>query len=135
VGFWIVRLAFTGLVAQLLRRADDVEAFVMGPLLVFVWLTVNMYYWNMLGLMALGLMLRKDRHRPALALLVGLHVTFMFFYLYQHLNRGFSEGYAVAMLLALLIVVTGLWEWRTLASLAPAVAPSRAGGASRSRRE
>lgn len=135
VGFWIVRLAFTALVAQLLRRADDVEAFVMGPLLVFVWLTVNMYYWNMLGLMALGLMLRKDRHRPALALLIGLHVTFMFFYLYQHLNRGFSEGYAVATLLALLIVVTGLWEWRTLATLAPAQAPARGGGAPRSRRE
>ena len=33
---------------------SDVEAFTLGPLLVFTWLTVNMYYWNMLGLLALG---------------------------------------------------------------------------------
>ena len=111
-GFWAVRLAFTWLVAQLIRRADDVESFVMGPLLVFAWLTVNMYYWNMLGLLAMGLVLRKDRQRPALALLIGLHVVFMFFYLYQHLNRGFTEGFAVASLLAMLVLVTGLWEWR-----------------------
>jgi len=111
-GFLAVRLAFTWLVAQLIRRADDVESFVMGPLLVFIWLTVNMYYWNMLGLLAMGLMLRKDRQRPALALLIGLHVIFMFFYLYQHLNRGFAEGFAVASLLAMLVLVTGLWEWR-----------------------
>lgn len=117
LGFFLIRLAFTWLVAQLVRRADDVEAFVMGPLLVFTWLTVNMYYWNMLGLLAMGLMLRKDRQRPALALLVGLHVIFMFFYLYQHLNRGFTEGYAVASLLALLLAGTGLWEWRALAHL------------------
>lgn len=111
-GFFAARLAFTWLVAQLIRRADDVEAFVMGPLLVFTWLTVNMYYWNMLGLLAMGLMLRKDRQRPALALLIGLHVIFMFFYLYQHLNRGFTEGFAVASLIAMLVLVTGLWEWR-----------------------
>jgi uncharacterized membrane protein len=117
-GFWVVRLGFTWLIAQLIRRADDVEAFVMGPLLVFTWLTVNMYYWNMLGLLAMGLVLRKDRQRPALALLIGLHVIFMFFYLYQHLNRGLTEGFAVASLLALLVALTGLWEWRTVAAQA-----------------
>jgi Glycosyltransferase family 87 len=111
VGFMLVRLAFTLLIAQLARRADDVEAFTLGPLLVFTWLTVNMYYWNMLGLLALGLMLRRERQRPALAMLVGLHVIFMFFYLYQHLNRGLTEGYAVACLLCLLIIGGSVWEW------------------------
>ena len=133
LGFLLVRLAFTWLVAQLIRRADDVEAFVMGPLLVFAWLTVNMYYWNMLGLMAVGLMLRKDRQRPALALLIGLHVIFMFFYLYQHLNRGFAEGFVVASLLTLLVAVTGVWEWRTLAGLTPATEPALAPGTRRTR--
>ncbi len=111
VGFLVVRLVFTLLIAQLARRADDVEAFTLGPLLVFTWLTVNMYYWNMLGLLALGLMLRRDRHRPALGLLIGLHGTFMFFYFYQHYNRGLLEGFAVACWLCVLIIGTGAWEW------------------------
>lgn len=112
VGFLLVRLAFTWLVAQLARRASDVEAFLLGPLLVFTWLTVNMYYWNMLGLMAMGLMLRVGRHRAATALLIGVHAIFGFFYFYQHFNRGLTEGFAVATLLAILLVVTGLWENR-----------------------
>jgi xanthosine utilization system XapX-like protein len=112
VGFLLARLAFTWLVAQLARRATEVEAFLLGPLLVFTWLTVNMYYWNMLGLLALGLFLRRERSPPALALLVGLQVILMFYYLYQHLNRGFTEGFAVATLLAAAIAATGLWEWR-----------------------
>ncbi len=111
LSFLLVRLVFTALVAGLIRRADDVEAFTLGPLLVFTWLTVNMYYWNMLGLLALGLMLRRDRDKPALALLLGLHGTFMFFYLYQHLNRGLTEGFAVAVLLAGLIIGCGGWAW------------------------
>jgi NO-binding membrane sensor protein with MHYT domain len=111
LAFLLVRLIFTALIAGLARRADDVEAFTLGPLLVFTWLTVNMYYWNMLGLLALGLMLRRDRDKPALALLIGLHGTFMFFYLYQHLNRGLTEGFAVAVLLAGLIIGCGAWAW------------------------
>jgi hypothetical protein len=112
LGLFAVRLVFTALIAQLIRRADDVEAFLLGPLLVFTWLTVNMYYWNMLGLLALGLMLRSDRQRPALALLIGLLAIFGCFYLYQHFNRGLTEGFMVATLLAGLIVGTSLWELR-----------------------
>jgi hypothetical protein len=112
LGFLLVRLAFTFAIAQLARRASQVEAFLLGPLLVFTWLTVNMYYWNMLGLLALGLFLRRERSRPALALLIALHAILMFFYLYQHLNRGFAEGFAVASLLAVAIVGAGVWEWR-----------------------
>jgi hypothetical protein len=110
VGFMLVQLAFTALIAVLARRATDTEAFVLGPLLVFTWLTVNMYYWNMLGLLTLGLVARADRQRPAMALLIGLHVIFIVFYLYQHLNRGLTEGFAVAYLLAALIVGVALWE-------------------------
>lgn len=109
--FFAVQLAFTALIVVLLRRANDVEAFVLGPLLVFVWLTVNMYYWNMLGLLALGLALRAEKQKPALGMLIGLHAIFMVFYLYQHLNRGLTEGYAVAWLLCVLIIGTVWWEW------------------------
>ncbi len=114
-GFLLARLFFTALIAVLIRRADDVEAFVLGPLLVFTWLTVNMYYWNMLGLLALGLVLRVQRpnQRPAFALLIGLHVIFMVQYLYQHLNRALTEGYAVAWMLCVLLVATAVWEHRT----------------------
>lgn len=109
-GFWVVRLAFTALIAVLVRRANDVEAFVMGPLLVFTWLTVNMYYWNMLGLMAMGLAMRKER--PPFAMLLGLHGVLAFFYLYQHFNRGVSEGFAVAWLLAAGIIAAAWYERR-----------------------
>lgn len=108
-GFWVARLLFTGLVAVLLKRAKDVEAFLFGPLLVFTWLTVNMYYWNMLGLMAMGLALRKER--PPFAMLIGLHFIFMVFYLYQHLNRGATEGYAVAWMMAVGTIAAAWYEW------------------------
>lgn len=110
VGFFIARLLFTALIAVLLRRANDLEAFLMGPLLVFTWLTVNMYYWNMLGLLAMGLAMRKER--PPFAMLIGLHVIFMIFYLYQHMNRGFSEGYAVAWMMTVGVAAAAWYEWK-----------------------
>lgn len=124
LGFLIVRLLFTAMIAVLLRRASDVEAFVMGPLLVFTWLTVNMYYWNMFGLLALGLALRKER--PFLGLLLALHAIFMTFYLYQHLNRGFSEGYAVGFLLCVAIIGATYWEWREQQASAKVPASAKA---------
>lgn len=111
-GFFLIKLLFTLLVVVLLLRADDIQAFTLGPLLVFVWLTVNMYYWNMLGFVALGLYLRKER--PPLGALIGLHVILMFYYVYQHLNKGFSEGYAVATLLCLWIATFAWFEWREI---------------------
>jgi hypothetical protein len=113
-GFLVGRLLFSLLILVLIRRAEDVEAFLLGPLLVFTWLTVNMYYWNMLGLLALGLALRSERpnQRASLGMLIGLHVVFMTYYLYQHLNRGISEGYAVAWLLTALIIGTAITEFR-----------------------
>ena len=88
---------------------------------MFTWLTVNMYYWNMLGLLALGLLLRSERpnQRPAFAMLLGLHVVFMVFYLYQHLNRGLTEGYAVAWMLAVLIIGAALTELKRALSPQP----------------
>ena len=111
-GFFVGRVLFSLLIIVLIRRAEDVEAFLLGPLLVFTWLTVNMYYWNMLGLLALGLLLRSERpnQKPAFALLLGLHVMFMTYYLYQHLNRGLTEGYAVAWVLTALIIGTAVAE-------------------------
>ncbi len=117
-GFLVGRVLFSLLILVLIRRAEDVEAFLLGPLLVFTWLTVNMYYWNMLGLLALGLLLRSERpqQKPAFAMLLGLHVVFMVFYLYQHLNRGLTEGYAVAWMLTALIIGTALAELRRVLS-------------------
>lgn len=114
VGFFLAKLAFTALVLVLIRRADDVEAFTLGPLLVFTWLTVNMYYWNMLGLLALGLAQRteKPNQRASMGLFVGLHVSFMVYFLYQHLNRGLTEAYAVAWLWCVLLIGVAAWEYR-----------------------
>jgi hypothetical protein len=89
----------------------------MGPLLVFVWLTVNMYYWNMFGLLALGL--AAGRRGLGLFLQLGLLGIFLFFYFYQHFNRGFSEGFAVAYLLAAGILLSALGElWASRKAMA-----------------
>ncbi len=111
-GFFLIKLLFTMLVVVLLLRADDIQAFTLGPLLVFIWLIVNMYYWNMLGFVALSLFLRKDK--PPLGALIGLHAILMFTYLYQHLNRGFSEGYAIAVCLCVWIATFAWFEWREI---------------------
>jgi hypothetical protein len=111
-GFFLVKLLFTLLVVLLLLRADDIQAFTLGPLLVFIWLIVNMYYWNMLGFLALGLVLRKDK--PPLGALIGLHAILIFYYVYQHLNRGFSEGYAVAVCLCAWIITFAWFEYRAV---------------------
>jgi hypothetical protein len=108
VGFLVVQLLLTAAVVFAVLRADDVSAFSMGPILVFIWLMVNMYYWNMLGLLALGLMLRKGR--PPLFALIGLHVIFAVYYLYQHTNHRHSEAYVVALLLFVWTLVFGATE-------------------------
>lgn len=110
LGFLLVRVLFTAVVIVLLRRATPVEAFTLGPLLIFTWLTVNMYYWNMFGLMAIGLVARDGRR--FLGMLLALLATYITFYTYQHLNRGFAEGYLVGLLLlCITLVVAGLELW------------------------
>lgn len=118
-GFFLAKLLFTLLVVLLLVRADDLQAFTLGPLLVFTWLIVNMYYWNMFGLLALGLFLRAGpsdpKGRPALGALIGLQAIFGFYYLHQHLNRGYTEGYAMGVLIAAGIVAFAAFEAVALA--------------------
>lgn len=109
-GWLVVRLAFTALVLLLILRADDLSAFALGPMLVFVWLTVNMYYWNMFGLLALGLARRLEK--PAFIALLGLHVPFGLFYVYQHTNNGAAEGYIVALVLCVWLSTWAWFEWR-----------------------
>jgi hypothetical protein len=106
--FLVVRLLFTALFALLVRRARAWEAFALGPLLVLIWLTVNMYYWCMLGFCALGLLGRRDG--PATGLLLALHGALMFFYVHQHLARPLTEGYVVAWLVLASILAMGGWE-------------------------
>ncbi len=109
--FLLTRLAFTALIAMLIRRTkSDVEAFFFGPLLVFTWLTVNMYYWNMLGFLAMALVLRSNAR--ALAMVIGLHLIFMVYFLYQHLNRGATEAYAVAFLLCAWVIGFAFVEYK-----------------------
>jgi Glycosyltransferase family 87 len=114
VGFWAARLLFTGMVYVLVRRASDVEAFLMGPLLVFTWLTVNMYYWNMWGLFAIAMLVRMQRHQTMRGMLIGILVMNMFFYFHQHLNRALTEGYICSLSLSLIMMVTTFFEWRAM---------------------
>lgn len=111
LSFLLAQLAFTALIVMMIRRTkSDVEAFMFGPLLVFTWLTVNMYYWNMLGFLAMALALRAQAR--ALVMLVSLQVIFMVYYLYQHFNRGPTEPYTVAFLLCGWVLVFGFLESR-----------------------
>ncbi len=128
VPFLLVQLLFTLLVALTLARADDVSAFAMGPFLVFTWLVVNMYYWNMLGFLALGLARRPER--PPLFALFGLHAILALFYLYQHTNHGYAEGYFVALLMSIGLIAFGAAEALALrregfSLLSPSPAPKR----------
>jgi hypothetical protein len=53
----------------------------------------------MLGLTAVGLAARQARTGRASLGLVWLHAMWAAYYLYQHLNWRFAEGYFVALLL------------------------------------
>ena len=48
------------------------------------------------------------------AALLGLHAIFAFGYLHQHLNRGLTEGYALAVLICVWIIGFTWLEWRQL---------------------
>ncbi|HKA89228.1 MAG TPA: glycosyltransferase family 87 protein [Haliangiales bacterium] len=118
VAFLLVQLALTALALVAVARAGAVEALAAGPFLVFIWLTVNAYYWNMLGLTALAWAAAQLAPRGRLSLpLLALHVTWGAFYLYQHLNMGFAEGYFVALLLLGTFVV---WAASAIAGRRPA---------------
>ena len=65
-----------------------------------------MYYWSMLGLLALGLTLRKDR--PSFAVLLGLPVTLGALYFFQHLNHGHAEGFFLGSLWAFGLLALGV---------------------------
>jgi hypothetical protein len=114
--FLLIQLTLTALVALALAGADEVEALAVGPFLVYVWLVVNAYYWNMLALTALAWAARElTGERDRLIPLIGLHALLAWFYLYQHLNHGYAEGYFVGLLLLVLLVawaVTTLWRLR-----------------------
>jgi hypothetical protein len=117
IRFLLLQLALTALVALGLRHAEPIEAIAIGPLLVYVWLVVNAYYWNMLLLPALAWTARPKQDR--LVPLLGLHAMLMWFYVYQHLGHGFAEGYFVGLLMLVLLVawsVLSMRPWRASAS-------------------
>jgi hypothetical protein len=121
-GLLLTRLALTALILLAVVRGGPIEALGAGPFLVYVWLTVNAYYWNMLGLTALSLATRRERLSAGL---LALHATLAAFYLYQHLNMGFAEGYFVGLLLLGVIIVWALdaLAQRQTAAAAAAAAP------------
>jgi hypothetical protein len=99
-GFLALQLALTALVLFAVAGASAMEAIAIGPFLVFIWLTVNAYYWNMLGLTALVWAARQLDRPSRLSLpLVALHASLAAYYLYQHLNWRFAEGYFMGLLL------------------------------------
>jgi len=117
-GLLVVRLLLTLLILAAVVRAGSLEALAVGPFLIYVWLTVNAYYWNMLGLTALALAARQFALGDRLSAgLVALHVVWGAYYLYQHLNAGYAEGYFVAVLLLATLLV---WAAQALISPAPA---------------
>lgn len=115
-GLFFVQMLFTVFIAALARKGDEVSALLLGPLLVFTWLVVNMYYWNMLALTAIAFV-RRDNAR-SVAAAIWLHFNFGLFYLYQHTRHGHAEGYVVALFIAFGIAGFGiaelylLWEER-----------------------
>src|SRR5262249_41824001 len=106
VGFVAVQLLLTALVLAAVARGGAMDALAAGPFLVLIWLTVNAYYWNMLALTGLVWAARQLAPGGKFSWeLLAMHVTFGAYYLYQHLNAGFAEGYFVAvMLLGTMIV-------------------------------
>ena len=104
------RIVLTLLLLAFLLRAGEIEAMTAGPFFVFVWLTVNAYYWNMLMLPALGWAARRNTDGRMLAPLLGLHAMLMTYYLYQHTNHGYAEGYFTACMMLILFVVWGAGE-------------------------
>lgn len=110
--FFLCQLLLTAVLATAVTRGDAFEALAIGPLLVFIWLVVNAYYWNMLALPALAWGLREvDGRRGRLMPLIGLHVILIWFYIYQHLNHGFAEGYFIGLLLFVLLFVYTWNAW------------------------
>lgn len=110
--FLVCQLLLTAVLATALVRGDAFEAMAVGPLLVYIWLVVNAYYWNMLMLPALAWGLREaDGRRGRLVPLLGLHVILIWFYIYQHLNHGFAEGYFVGLLMFVMIFVYTWNAW------------------------
>jgi hypothetical protein len=105
LGFLLVRIALSLIVLLAVTRGDAIEALGAGPFLVFIWLTVNAYYWNMLALTGLALADRQARRGRLSLGLLALHVVWASYYIYQHLNWRFAEGYFVALLLATTMLV------------------------------
>jgi hypothetical protein len=104
-GLVAVQIALTAAALVAIARGGAEEALAAGPFLVFIWLTVNAYYWNMLGLTALVWAGAQLERRRLSVPLVGVHAIWGAYYLYQHLDMGFAEGYFVALLLLGLLVV------------------------------
>jgi hypothetical protein len=123
-GLLYVQIAVTLSILAAIAKADSLQAWAAGPLLVLTWLTVNAYYWNMLGLLALTCANRKWT-------LTALHVSIICFYLHQHFNYRYADCYVFALLLCCTLLV---WVGESLSGGGTATASSASEMASSSSR-
>lgn len=99
-------VAALGLTLWIVRARDGVVAFGAGVLLVYVMLVTNIYYWQMFGLLALGLAIPRgeDTSRLSWGQLLGLSALALFLmaeYLFVHLSAlKHALGYFGSYLLA-----------------------------------
>lgn len=118
LGLTLARVGLTVLIGAAIRKSSFEEALAAGPFLVYTWLTVNAYYWNMLGLSAVlyasHAYARGDKVSVGLVGLGGLWAASA---VYEGIGAGYAQGYFVGLLLGALSVV-----WSTFRLLRPAVA-------------
>ncbi|MBU1896477.1 hypothetical protein KKB55_01750 [Myxococcota bacterium] len=107
LGLSLLRGGFAlGIIIWIARARDGVQAFGAGVLLIYIALITNIYYWQMFGLLALGLARAPLRWGNLLGL-TGLALLLMAEYLFVHLAGlrhalGYFGSYLLALGLALL---------------------------------
>lgn len=128
-GFLVARVLLAGLIGWVIsRHRDEVFAFSLGCLLVFVFFVSNMYYWLMLGLIGFACVRRAEDARCLLYLLaIPLHYSVA--YVFQHYGalthlQGYFGSWRLMVLCLFMAAVetvyaTGVHRKLGLPDLAP----------------
>jgi hypothetical protein len=108
--FLLTRLAFIAAFVLVLARHETSFAFGVGVLFIFVVLVTNMYYWQMLLLIALGCASRYRDDPHKLMYLLFLCVFLIAEYFFVHFGAPRRQGYFGSYWLGLLCVFVVLVE-------------------------
>jgi hypothetical protein len=108
--FWAIQVVILTAFLFVLARHETVFAFGVGVLFIFVVFVTNMYYWQMLLLIALGCAGRYREDPRKLLYLVFLCVFLMAEYVFVHFNTPRWHGYFGSYWLGLLCVFVFLVE-------------------------